>query len=274
MRFDDKVIVITGGGNGLGRAFADGFADEGARLALLDVDLDAARTAAVELGERGIEALAAHCDITDELRVAEVTTEIVERFGTIDVLVNNAGLHRRKYNEGFGALTPDEVRELLDVNVVGALNCSMACRPIMRAAGGGAIVNITSVSANAASSPYGVSKLALWGLTTALATEFAGDGIRVNAIAPGFVGSDGVLATADRGRLVAIMAGSGIRLPQQVIDRSTDDDLRAVITNNQLVRHEGRVSDIVAALLYLSSDDARFVNGEHLRVDGGSTIGF
>ncbi len=274
MSFKGKVVVITGGGGAFGRAFASALARDGARTVLLDIDEALALDAAAALEHQGFDSLGLSCDITDEQRVDEVMQEALDRFGRIDILINNAALHRRKYTQPFGSLPRDEVRALFDVNVMGIINCSLACQPIMASGGGGAMVNIASTSSNACRTPYGVSKLAVRGLTTAFAAEFADDNIRVNAISPGFVGSAGTLDEYERENLVAILNALGSPLPSQVLDRCSTEDLVEMIRGLHFVQREGKVDDVVEALLYLCSDSAGFVSGETLRIAGGSSIAF
>jgi NAD(P)-dependent dehydrogenase (short-subunit alcohol dehydrogenase family) len=268
------VAVITGGGGGLAAAFADALTEQGARVALLDVDEAAAARAADALTARGVDALGLACNVRDEHRVDAAMQEVAAHFGRIDILVNNAALHRKEYNQPFGSLARDDLRALFDVNVMGIIHCSLACQPHMAAGGGGVVINIASTSANAARTPYGVSKLTVLGLTTALAGELGPDGIRVNAISPGFVGSAGPLQDYPRDRLLALLAALGSSLPAQVLERCTNEDLVAAIHDLHLVAREGTPHDVVEALLYLCSDAAGFVTGETLRIAGGSSISF
>lgn len=274
MRFEGKVAVITGGGGGLGTAFARALSVEGARTVLLDVDEAAAVAAAAALIEQGFESLGLCCNVTDEHQVDRVMQQAYDHFGRLDILVNNAALHRRKYNQPFGTLPRDEVRALFDVNVMGIVNCSIACQPLMVAGGGGVIVNIASTSSNASRTPYGVSKLAARGVTVALAAELGPHNIRVNAISPGFVGSAGTLAEYQPENLLAILAALGVPLPAEVVAKCTTEDLADMIRARHLVSREGTVDDVVKALLYLCSDDAAFVAGETLAIAGGSSVAF
>lgn len=244
-RFRDRVAFITGGGAGFGRAFAEAFAGEGAAVVIADIDRAAAENVAAELTAAGYRALALGCDVSREEQVEAATTAATEAFGGIDILVNNAGLHLTKYNQPFGLLPRTDLRALLDVNVVGVVNCSLACRASMSARGGGVICNIASIAAHSVTSPYGVSKLAVRGLTQALAEEFADEAIRVNAVSPGLMATSNALAD----------------LPPEVVSDFRD--------NKQLVHRTGRVEDIVAAVLFLCSDTASFVTGETLKVSGG-----
>ena len=175
-------------------------------MVLADIDLEAAQRTAAELGSIGPAGLAVRCDVADENQVDAAVGRAVEEFGGVDILINNAGKHLLKYNQPFSVLPRDEVRALFDVNVVGVINCSVACRESMSDRGGGAILNIASIAAHLSTSPYGVSKLAVRGLTIAFAAEFAPHRIRVNAISPGLMATENAMAE--------LPAGHGGRLHQ------------------------------------------------------------
>ncbi len=245
MRYQDKVVFITGGAIGFGRAFARAFAAEGASVVIADIDTNRAEETVVELEAAGAKALAVNCDVAKEAEVDQAVASVATHFGGIDILFNNAGLHLMKYNQPFSKLGRDEFRRLLDVNVVGIVNCTLACQPSMRDRGGGSVISISSVASNLSLSPYGVSKLAVRGLTVALATELAPDRIRVNAISPGFMATENAMAD----------------IPQDIIEDQ--------INKRQLVHRLGSMEDIVAAALFLCSEEAGFITGETLRVSGG-----
>ena len=250
MRFHGKTALITGAGTGLGRAFARALTDDGAAVVIADVDAEAADHTAAQLNETGGRAVAVHCDVTDERQVGDAVAGAIDRFGGVDILVNNAGLHLMKYNQPFSVLSRNDVRALFDVNVMGVVNCTLACREVMRDRGGGVVVNISSIAGYANVTPYGVSKLAVRGLTVAFATELAPDGIRVNGIAPGLTDTENALAD----------------LPSALVQH--------IVRERQLVHRLGTTDDIVAALLYLCSAEASFVTGETLRVSGGYPLDF
>lgn len=249
MDFLDKVIFITGGAVGFGRAFARAFSAHGAAVALADIDLDAAETTASELRANGARAMAVNCDVADETQVEAAVARVVAELGGIDVLINNAGKHLTKYNQPFTVLERHEVRALFDVNVIGVVNCTVACRETMIARGGGAVLNISSIAGYMVTSPYGVSKLAVRGLTMAFAQELAPDGIRVNAVAPGLTATENAM----------------VDLPQSLVDR--------FVGELQLVKRLGVMDDIVNAVLFLCSDEAGFITGETLKVSGGYPLG-
>lgn len=245
MEYSNKVVFITGGAVGFGRAFARALGREGASVVLADIDYDAAQNTARVLADEGIQALPVLCDVADEQAVNEAVSRAVEYFGGVDILINNAGKHLTKYNQPFTVLPRYEVRALFDVNVMGVVNCTVACRETMSQRGGGAIINISSIAANLSSTPYGVSKLAVRGLTVAFASELADDRIRVNAISPGLMATENAIDD----------------LPEDFVDN--------FVNNLQLVKRLGKMEDIVETVLFLCSDKASFITGETLRVSGG-----
>ena len=242
----DKVAFVTGGGRGFGKAFGEALSTLGAHVVLADIDGAAAAEAAADLTAKGLSATGVACDVADETVVGAVMSELVQRHGGLDILVNNAGLHAA-YNKPFTELGLAKVRRVLDVNVMGTVICSLAAHGAMRGRPGASIVNISSSAAYANRSIYGVSKLAVRGLTVSFAREVAADGIRVNAIAPGLIFTDTVRA----------------QLSPAEADR---------VLGEQILRQEGREQDIVEALLYLVSSKASFVTGETLRVTGGFAL--
>jgi len=185
--------------------------------------------------------------VTDEDAVARAVDVAVDEFGGVDILVNNAGLHLTTYNQPFSVLPSKDVRALFDVNVLGTVNCSVACLGAMRRRGGGSIVNISSMASYATRSPYGVSKLAVRGLTVAFAHESPPAGIRCNAISPGLIATE--TAMADLRKLV-----------------------RSIVEDQQLIKRLGAVGDIVAIMLFLCSDEASFITGETLKVTRGMPL--
>jgi NAD(P)-dependent dehydrogenase (short-subunit alcohol dehydrogenase family) len=241
-----KVAFITGGGRGFGKAFGAALSARGAHVVLADIDGAAAEAAAAELTAAGGSVTGMACDVADEAAVEAVVGEVAERHGGLDILVNNAGLHAA-YNRPFTELGLANVRRVLDVNVMGVVICSLAAQKAMRGRAGAAIVNISSSAAYANRSIYGVSKLAVRGLTVSFAREFAADGIRVNAIAPGLIFTDTVRAELSEAEAKRVLG-------------------------EQILQREGEERDIVEALLYLVSSKASFVTGETLRVTGGFAL--
>ncbi|MEU7881439.1 SDR family NAD(P)-dependent oxidoreductase [Microbispora bryophytorum] len=239
--FENRVAFVTGAGNGIGREMARDVVRQGGKVAIADVDLAAAETAAAELGDA---AMAVLCDVADERSVQTAVDAAAERLGGIDVLVNNAGLHLMKWNVPVTSVTAEQWHQILGVNVVGVVNCARSARPYLAQGKGPAILNLSSIAGYLSNTVYGITKLGVRGLTVALAEEFAPDGIRVNAVAPGAIGSDN-----------AIDELSG--------------QLRVLIDDMQLIHRMGRMADIVNAMNYLCTDAAGMVTGQTLSISGG-----
>jgi 3-oxoacyl-[acyl-carrier protein] reductase len=242
-RFAGKVTLITGGAQGIGRAYATAFAAEGASVVIADIAAEAAREAAKELQSAGGQALGVGADVADEDNVREMVAACVDRFGGVDVLVNNAGLHMGQYNL-CSTLPAADWRRLLDVNLIGPVLCSRSCRESMAARGGGVILNQSSSAAYLGVGAYGISKLALNGATMSLAAEFAADQIRVVGIAPGMVASDAVI-------------------------ERLEEENKALVLNGQLIKRFAKVEDLLGMALTLCSDASSFVTGQTFLVDGG-----
>jgi 3-oxoacyl-[acyl-carrier protein] reductase len=250
MTFQNRTVLITGGAIGFGRAFARELAARGANVVLADIDVSGAEHTAAELVSAGAHAIAVDCDVADTEAVDAAVAVATAQFGGIDIVINNAGLHLTKYNRPFGALSRNDIRRLFDVNVMGVINVTLACRDSMRERGGGVVVNISSMAGYMSATPYAVSKLTVRGLTVAFATELAPDRIRVNAIAPGLMNTENALAD----------------LPTPLIDD--------FVQRLQLVHRLGTMDDVVSALLFLCSDEASFITGETLKVSGGYPLSF
>ena len=245
---EKKTVIISGGAMGIGRAIADRFAAEGAAVVIADVS--GAAEAAAEIAETGADAIGVTCDISDPASCQAMAAHAVEAFGRIDILVNNAGLYSTLKLTEFSEITPEEWQRVLNVNVIGQALVTAAVLPTMTAQGEGAIVNMSS------GTPfkgvpfllhYVASKGAINAMTKALAKELGPTGIRVNGVAPGFTMSDGVKAN-----------------PHQ-IEKLQEISLKArVIARDQLPE------DVVGAVLFLASEDAAFMTGQTLVVDGGA----
>jgi NAD(P)-dependent dehydrogenase (short-subunit alcohol dehydrogenase family) len=243
--FAGKVAIVTGGSGSMGAAFSRALAARGALVGILDINEAPAKALADELNGGGLRAIAVACDISDEDQVESAVTAVDDAFGGIDILINNAGLHANAFNKGFAQLGLAAARRLFDVNLMGSLTCALACQQAMTRRAGGVILNISSITSFLSANAYGVSKLALNGLTICLATEFAPNKIRVNGIAPGMIMTDHILQD----------------------DRQEMRD--AYVRELQKVQRFGVTDDVVEAMLYLCSDRASFVTGETLKVSGG-----
>ena len=244
---EGRVAVITGGGRGFGRAFGHALAARGAHVALADIDEAAGERTATEIAAAGGSAAAYLCDVNDEAGVGAMIDDLTERHGGVDILINNAGLHSQTFNEPMANSGVDKLRTLFDVNLMGTIICTLATAPAMKGRPGAAIVNISSAAADGCQTAYGISKLAVRGITVTSARELGGDGIRVNAIAPGLIFTDTIRD----------------ELPREVVD---------VVKATQVIDRDGEERDVVEAMLFLVSDRAKFVTAETLRVGGGLSI--
>jgi NAD(P)-dependent dehydrogenase (short-subunit alcohol dehydrogenase family) len=249
-RFPGKVVAITGGAHGIGRATALRFASEGANVAVLDVrDEDGAKVAA-ECGRAGGTGRYYDCDVTDPGAVAAAVRRVTADLGTIDVLHANAGRLRA------GTVletSPDEWSRILSVNVTGMYLVVRETVPVMRDGGGGAIVTTGSISGlfgEPALTAYTASKAAVVNMTRSLAIDLAPAGIRVNCVCPGWV-------------------DTGFNDPQFEHDRMTDEDIKALIDRTVPLRRQGEPEEMAAAVAFLASADASYITGQTLVVDGG-----
>jgi NAD(P)-dependent dehydrogenase (short-subunit alcohol dehydrogenase family) len=248
MRLQDRVIVVTGGAQGIGRAIADGLADEGAKVVI--ADLGGAEEAAAELTGNGTAALGLRVDVSSEPDCAAMAQAVLDRFGRIDGLVNNAGIYSSLVPQPLEEIDIDEWRKVFDVNVLGMFLATRAVLPQMRTQGGGRIVNISS-GTPFKGVPYLLhyvsSKGAVVAMTKAIAKEVGDTGILVNTVAPGFTMSDGVLAN-----------------PVQV------QKLQEISVKARVIQRDQFPSDVVGAIVFFCSDDSSFITGQSLVVDGGA----
>lgn len=248
-RLDGKVAVVTGAGgrgNSIGRAYAHGLAQAGASVLVADINAEGARTVADEISAAGGRAAAAGVDITRRDSVAGMVEAAARTFGGVDILVNNAALMAELGQLTAADIALEEWNRIMNVNVTGALLCAQAAIPEMRKRGGGRIVNQVSGGAFPAISIYGISKLALVGLTTTLARQLGREQIAVNAIAPGNT-------TSDAGRLL------------------TPDDSPFVkfLEMTVAMRVRGAPDELVGTLLLLCSQAGAWITGQVIHVDGG-----
>ena len=245
-RLDDKVAIVTGAGgrgNSIGRAYALGLAAAGASVVVADLNADGAKAVADEIGSK---AIAVGVDITNPDQVATMAKAATHAFGGIDILVNNAALMLELGQLNVADIPIDQWNKVMAVNVTGALICAQAVIPSMRARGGGRIVNQVSGGAFPAISVYGVSKLALTGLTTTMAKQLGRDSITVNAIAPGNVTSE---------------AGSTL-VPE-------GSPFAQFLSMNVCTRAQGAPDELVGTLLLLCSSAGDWITGQTINVDGG-----
>ncbi|MCP4573978.1 MAG: glucose 1-dehydrogenase [bacterium] len=241
-----KVVIVTGGASGLGQAAVQRFAAEGARVSIWDVGDEAGRELAAGLEAAGHEVEFRSVNVADTAAVAEAVAAVVENWSCVDVLINNAGITR---DATLLKMEESQFDQVIDVNLKGVFNCGQAVAKVMVAQGEGCIVNTSSVVAlygNFGQSNYVATKAGVIGMTKVWARELGRKGVRVNAVAPGFIGTDMVMAMPEKVR--DMMAG---KAPMQRL---------------------GRPDEIADAYLFLASDHASFINGTVLSVDGGLTL--
>lgn len=251
-RLDGKVAVVTGAGgrgNSIGRAYAAGLATAGAQVVVADLNAQGAQAVCAEITAAGGQAIAVGVDITDPASVRAMAAAAKDAFGGVDILVNNAALMAELKSERAVDISLEEWNRIMNVNVTGALNCAQAVVPMMRERGGGKIVNQASGGAFPAISIYGISKLALVGLTTTLARQLGPEKINVNAIAPGNTASDaGKLLTPDDSPFIKFLEAS------------------------VAMRVRGTPDELVGTLLLLCSQAGDWITGQVFNVDGGWVI--
>ena len=249
MKLDKKVAVVTGAGSGIGEATARLFGQEGAHVCVVDLNIDAAQRVAEAIRQQGGKAEAHAVDVSADEQVAALMGSVESHHGTLDILVNNAGF-------GIAGTAPATSRESFDrimsVNVTGVfLGCKYAI-PIMQRQGGGVIVNTGSVGGLVGlreRAAYCASKGAVIAMTRAMALDHVGDGIRINAVAPGTIESPYF---------------------KEIFARSSDPEaLRAQLSARQPMNRLGTPEEVAKAILFLSSDDSTFATGSILVLDGG-----
>jgi 3-oxoacyl-[acyl-carrier protein] reductase len=252
MRLKDRVAIVTGGAQGIGKAYAAGFADEGAKLVIADIDLEAARATAETLKERGAEVLATGTDVSSAEDTQEMVRKTVERFDRVDILVNNAAVFGRVRisKVPFYELDFNEWDRVMAVNVKGSFLCSRAVFPYMKAQGRGKIINISSGQFYAAAITYAhyiASKGAVIGLTRALARELGEYNINVNCIAPGSTFSE------------------------DSTDGAAFERRQRAISSQALKRME-YPEDLVGTAIFLACSDSDFITGQTIMVNGGGLM--
>lgn len=246
MKLKGKVAVITGGAKGIGKKTAELFLQEGAQVVIADLDVTAGQGALEEFGA-GERAKFVEVDVTSTEQVEAMVKAALDAFGRIDILVNNAGIVLDGY---LTRMDEDAWEKVLAVNLTGVFKCTKAVAGLMMDQGSGVILNASSVVAlygNIGQTNYAATKAGIIGMTKSWAKEFGPKGIRVNAVAPGFIATE---MTAE--------------VPQKVLDMMQD---------KTPLKRLGRPEDIASAYLFLASEEASYVNGAVLSVDGGLVIG-
>lgn len=249
---ENKVAVITGAGRGLGKAFAMRFADEGAKLLLPDISLERAEVTAREIVSQGGQAVAIKTDISDEKATRSMAEKVLQLYGRVDILLNNAAIVEEAEPRPWDEWTVELWDRIFAVNTRGTWLCCKAIAPIMVKQRGGKIINIMSDSvrlpAAQAILPYAGSKQAVYAITQALARALGPSGINVNAIAPGLTATKAASAQSDAAEKFA-----------------------ATIELQALKRRE-EPADLVGAAVFLASNDADFITGQCLFVNGGAVM--
>ena len=247
MRLKGKVSIVTGGGRGIGRATALRFAEEGSKVVVVDLDLDEAQSVVDEIATIGSEGLALQTDVVSRPSVNAMVQATLDHFGgRIDVLVNNAGAIR---DAQLVKMTEQHFDLVIGINLKGVFNCAQAVVPTMIAQGSGVILSTSSLVApygNFGQTNYVASKAGVVGMTKVWARELGRKGIRANAVAPGFIET-------------RMTAG----IPENVVDKMLE---------RVAMGRFGKPEDIANCFLWLASDEARYVSGQVIGVDGGATL--
>jgi NAD(P)-dependent dehydrogenase (short-subunit alcohol dehydrogenase family) len=251
-RLQGKIAAITGGASGIGEATVRRFVAEGATVAFLDRDAERGQRLEAELTAAGAKVAFTHADVGTEAACLSFVNGAAEKFGRLDILINNAGI--RKY-EKIDEASAASWNEILSINLMSYAFCAKAAVPLMRRNKAGAIVNVASVRSvisGGGNLQYDTAKAAVAGLTRALAADHSAEGIRVNAVGPG-----PIFTPFHQNRIAA--AGQSI------------EQYNARAAQGTMMQRPGRAEEVASAILFLASDDASYVTGALLFVDGGMT---
>jgi 3-oxoacyl-[acyl-carrier protein] reductase len=246
MRLKNKVVIITGAGSGIGKETALLFAKEGARVIVADVNEKGGNETVAEIKGIGREGFFVKLDVTNREQSKQMVKDTLEKYGRIDILINNAGIVQDAL---VLKMTEEQWDKVINVNLKGVFNCIQAVVEVMVNQGNGVIINTSSIvglNGNVGQVNYAATKAGLIGMTKTLAKELGKKGIRVNAVAPGF-----------------IMTPMTSNVPEKILE---------MMQEKTPLRRLGETKDVAYAYLYLASDEANFVNGTVLRVDGGLVI--
>jgi 3-oxoacyl-[acyl-carrier protein] reductase len=251
MRLEQKTAIITGAGQGIGRALALRLGAEGANVVVTDVNADGAALVAAEIEDAGGVAHPVRLDVSDREAATAVVADAVTRFGGVDVLINNAGIFSTIRMGPFEQITPAEFSSVMSVNVAGTFNCCQAVAPVLRAQRSGSIINISSGTVRMGRPYYAhyvTSKAAVVGLTRALANELGEDDVRVNAIMPGSIKTE---------------------IPRDTV---TPEQAKGIVAR-QALKRQLAPEDLLGTIVFLASDDSLMLTGQTIVVDGGVIFG-
>ncbi|MFO7814874.1 MAG: 3-oxoacyl-ACP reductase FabG [Halanaerobiales bacterium] len=246
MRLKDKVAIITGAGSGIGKASAFKFAEEGAKVVIADFDSEAGNEVAEKINGDGGEAYFIKVDVSKWEEVQEMVDNILDKYDTIDILINNAGVTADSF---LTKMSHDQWNKVIDINLKGVFNCTKAVAPLMMDKGEGKIINTSSVvgeQGNIGQTNYSATKAGVIGMTKTWAKELGSKGINVNAVAPGY-----------------IMTEMVAKIPEKVLNK-----LRDKVPFKEL----GEPEDVANAYLYLASPAGDYCNGTVLDVNGGISL--
>ena len=246
MRLKDKIAIVTGGADGIGKATAVKFAAEDATVIIWDLNAEKGAETVKEITENGGKVSFVKVNTAVYAEVEAATKEVVEKFGTLDIIINNAGITR---DASIKKMTPELWQQVIDVNLTGVFYCCKCASEVMVEKGYGCIINASSVVAlygNFGQTNYVATKAGLIGMTKTLARELGRKGVTVNAVAPGFIATEMVK-----------------KMPPEVL-KGMEEKVP--------LKRLGQPEEIAAAYLFLASDDAAYINGTVLSVDGGITI--
>ena len=250
VRLKGKVAIVTGGARGLGKDYALRLSEEGARIVVADI-LDATNVSH-EIEKRGAEAIALHTDVADEQSVNDMVHKTIERFGGIDILVNNAAIFADVVKRPFHEMPVEEWDRMMAINLRGTFLCCKAVYPQMKKQGKGKIINVSSGTVFSGS-PYLIhyvtSKGGVIAFTRVLAREVGNDGICVNAVAPGFTISEAIRENPT--------------FPEQT---------RTMVASTRCFKRDEQSEDVTGTVLFLASDDSDFITGQTIVVDGGAVF--
>jgi NAD(P)-dependent dehydrogenase (short-subunit alcohol dehydrogenase family) len=247
MRFEGKVAIVTGAGQGIGEIYAKALGAEGAKVVVADLNTEGAERVAKEIESAGGSAKAVSVDVSDQASTDAMAQSAIEAFGGIDYLVNNAAIYGGMKIESLLTVDLAYYEKIMAVNATGALLATRSCYPSMVERGGGAVVNQSSISAWQASGFYSICKATLNSITFSLAAELGPRNVRVNAIAPGFIDTQ---ATRDV-------------TPPKLLD---------AMVKRTMLQRLGQPEDLAGLCLFLLSDEASLMTGHIVAIDGGTVV--